>query len=166
MEQALPLITIMGPTGVGKTDLAISLSKLISSEIISVDSVQVYKGMDIGSGKPSKDILDRYPHKLVSFVDPWKTYSTALFVLDATREIDLCNKSNKVPLLVGGTMLYFRSLLSGISRMPEANQDVRNEISEQAKKYGWEFLHKELNTVDPESAKRIHPNDSQRVQRA
>ena len=166
MEQALPIITIMGPTGVGKTDLAISLSKLISSEIISVDSVQVYKHMDIGSGKPSKDILDRYPHKLVSFVDPWKTYSTALFLLDATREISLCDKSNKVPLLVGGTMLYFRSLLSGISRMPEANQDIRDEISDQAKKYGWGFLHKDLTEVDPESAKRIHPNDSQRIQRA
>ncbi len=166
MEQALPLITIMGPTGVGKTDLAISLSKLISSEIISVDSVQVYKGMDIGSGKPSKVILDRYPHKLVSFVDPWKTYSTGLFLLDATREIDLCDKSNKVPLLAGGTMLYFKSLLSGISRMPKANQEVRKEISDQAKEYGWEFLHKELITVDPESAKRIHPNDSQRIQRA
>ena len=166
MEQALPLITIMGPTGVGKTDLAISLSKLISSEIISVDSVQVYKGMDIGSGKPSKGILDRYPHKLVSFLDPWKTYSTGLFLLDATREIDLCDKSNKVPLLAGGTMLYFKSLLSGISRMPKANQEVRKEISDQAKEYGWEFLHKELITVDPESAKRIHPNDSQRIQRA
>ena len=166
MEQALPLITIMGPTGVGKTDLAISLSKLISSEIISVDSVQVYKGMDIGSGKPSKVILDRYPHKLVSFVDPWKTYSTGLFLLDVTREIDLCDKSNKVPLLAGGTMLYFKSLFSGISRMPKANQEVRKEISDQAKEYGWEFLHKELITVDPESAKRIHPNDSQRIQRA
>ena len=166
MEQALPLITIKGPTGVGKTDLAISLSKLISSEIISVDSVQVYKGMDIGSGKPSKGILDRYPHKLVSFVDPWKTYSTGLFLLDVTREIDLCDKSNKVPLLAGGTMLYFKSLLSGISRMPKANQEVRKEISDQAKEYGWEFLHKELITVDPESAKRIHPNDSQRIQRA
>ena len=166
MEQALPLITIMGPTGVGKTDLAISLSKLISSEIISVDSVQVYKGMDIGSGKPSKGILDRYPHKLVSIVDTWKTYSTGLFLLDVTREIDLCDKSNKVPLLAGGTMLYFKSLLSGISRMPKANQEVRKEISDQAKEYGWEFLHKELITVDPESAKRIHPNDSQRIQRA
>ena len=89
MEKELPLITIMGPTGVGKTDLAISLSRLISSEIISVDSVQVYKGMDIGSGKPSKDTLERYPHKLVSFIDPWKSYSTALFILDATREINL-----------------------------------------------------------------------------
>ena len=166
MEQALPLITIMGPTGVGKTDLAISLSKLISSEIISVDSVQVYKGMDIGSGKPSKGILDRYPHKLVSFVDPWKTYSTGLFLLDATREIDLCDKSNKVPLLAGGTMLYFKSLLSGISRMPKANQEVRKEISDQAKEYGWGFLHKDLTKVDPESAMRIHPNDSQRIQRA
>ena len=165
-DERLPLVTIMGPTGVGKTDLAISLAKLISSEIISVDSVQVYRGMDIGSGKASKDILDKYPHKLVSFIDPWKSYSTALFILDAIREINLCDRSNKVPLLVGGTMLYFRSLLSGISRMPEANQKVRNEISDQAKKYGWGFLHKELSKVDPESAQRIHPNDSQRIQRA
>ena len=166
MKERLPLITIMGPTGVGKTDLAISLSKLISSEIISVDSVQVYKGMDIGSGKLSKDILYKHPHKLVSFIDPWKSYSTALFILDANREINLCDRSKKVPLLVGGTMLYFRSLLSGISRMPEANQNIRNEISAQAKKYGWDFLHKELTEVDPESGKRIHPNDSQRIQRA
>ena len=165
-DERLPLVTIMGPTGVGKTNLAISLTKLVSSEIISVDSVQVYKGMDIGSGKASKDVLDRYPHKLVSFIDPWKSYSTALFILDASREINLCDRSNKVPLLVGGTMLYFRSLLSGISRMPEANQEVRNEISDQAKKYGWGFLHKELSEVDPESAERIHPNDSQRIQRA
>ncbi len=165
-DERLPLVTIMGPTGVGKTDLAISLAKLVSSEIISVDSVQVYKGMDIGSGKASKDILDKYPHKLVSFIDPWKSYSTALFILDATREINLCDRSNKVPLLVGGTMLYFRSLLSGISRMPEANQEVRNEISDQAEKYGWGFLHKKLLKVDPESAQRIHPNDSQRIQRA
>ena len=166
MEERLPLVTIMGPTGVGKTDLAISLSKTVSSQIIGVDSVQVYKGMDIGSGKPSKDTLDRYPHKLVSFIDPWKSYSTALFILDASREINLCDRSNKVPLLVGGTMLYFKSLLSGISRMPEANQEVRNEISDQAKKYGWGLLHKELSEVDPESAQRIHPNDSQRIQRA
>ena len=165
-DERLPLVTIMGPTGVGKTNLAISLTKLVSSEIISVDSVQVYKGMDIGSGKASKDVLDRYPHKLVSFIDPWKSYSTALFILDASREINLCDRSNKVPLLVGGTMLYFRSLLSGISRMPEANQEVRNKISDQAKKYGWGFLHKELSEIDPESAQRIHPNDSQRIQRA
>ena len=165
-DERLPLVTIMGPTGVGKTDLAISLTKLVSSEIISVDSVQVYKGMDIGSGKPAKDILVRHPHKLVSFIDPWKSYSTALFILDASREINLCDRSNKVPLLVGGTMLYFRSLLSGISRMPEANQEVRNKISDRAKKYGWGLLHKELSEVDPESAERIHPNDSQRIQRA
>ena len=135
MKERLPLVTIMGPTGVGKTDLAISLFKTVSLEIISVDSVQVYKGMDIGTGKPSKEILDKYPHNLLSFIDPWKSYSTALFINDATREIDLCDKSKKVPLLVGGTMLYFRSLLSGISRMPKADQNVRNELSDEAKPY-------------------------------
>ena len=165
-DEGLPLVTIMGPTGVGKTDLAISLSKAISSEIISVDSVQVYKGMDIGSGKPSKNILARYPHKLISFIDPWESYSTARFNLDATREIDLCDITNKVPMLVGGTMLYFRSLLSGISRMPKADQDVRNQLSYEAKKHGLGSLHKKLNEIDPESAERIHSNDSQRIQRA
>ena len=166
MKERLPLITIMGPTGVGKTDLAISLSKTLPSEIISVDSVQVYKGMDIGSGKPSKEILDKHPHKLLSFIDPWKPYSTALFIIDATREIDLCNKSKKVSLLVGGTMLYFRSLLNGISSMPKADQNVRDEISMEAEKYGWASLHKKLEDLDPDSANRIHPNDSQRIQRA
>ena len=125
MEERLPLVTIMGPTGVGKTDLAISLSKTIPSEIISVDSVQIYKGMDIGSGKPPKEILDKHPHKLLSFIDPWRSYSTALFIIDAVKEIDLCSKSKKTPLLVGGTMLYFRSLLNGISRMPKADPNVR-----------------------------------------
>ena len=166
MKEKLPLVTIMGPTGVGKTNLAISLSKLIPSEIISVDSVQVYKGMDIGSGKPSNEILDKHPHKLLSFIDPWKPYSTALFINDAKRELDLCDKSKKVPLLVGGTMLYFRSLLGGISRMPKADQNVRNELSCEAKEHGWESLHKKLTEIDPESASRIHPNDSQRIQRA
>ncbi len=156
----------MGPTGVGKTDLAISLFKTVSLEIISVDSVQVYKGMDIGTGKPSKEILDNYPHNLLSFIDPWKSYSTALFINDATREIDLCDKSKKVPLLVGGTMLYFKSLLGGISRMPKADLNVRNELSSEAKELGWESLHKKLTEIDPESASRIHPNDSQRIQRA
>ena len=166
MEEKLPLVTIMGPTGVGKTDLAISLFKTVPLEIISVDSVQVYKGMDIGTGKPSKEILGKYPHNLLSFIDPWKSYSTALFINDATREIDLCDKSKKVPLLVGGTMLYFKSLLGGISRMPKADQNVRNELSCEAKELGWESLHKKLTEIDPESASRIHPNDSQRIQRA
>jgi len=166
MKERLPLVTIMGPTGVGKTDLAITLFKTVSLEIISVDSVQVYKGMDIGTGKPSKEILDKYPHNLLSFIDPWKSYSTALFINDAIREIDLCDKSKKVPLLVGGTMLYFKSLLGGISRMPKADQNVRNELSSEAKESGWESLHKKLTEIDPESASRIHPNDSQRIQRA
>ena len=166
MEERLPLVTIMGPTGVGKTDLAISLSKTIPSEIISVDSVQIYKGMDIGSGKPPKEILDKHPHKLLSFIDPWRSYSTALFIIDAVKEIDLCNKSKTTPLLVGGTMLYFRSLLNGISRMPKADPNVRKELSNEAKKYGWNSLHKKLFQIDPESARRIHPNDSQRIQRA
>ena len=161
-----PIVTIMGPTGVGKTDLAILLSEELAIDIISVDSVQIYRRMDIGSGKPSSEVLKRYPHKLVSFIDPWKTYSTALFVNDARKEIALADKSNKLPVLVGGTMLYFRSLLGGISRMPKADQSVRDEISMQAKKNGWGHLHKKLAEIDPNSAKRIHQNDTQRIQRA
>jgi len=161
-----PIVTIMGPTGVGKTDLAILLSEQLAIDIVSVDSVQIYKKMDIGSGKPSAEILKRYPHKLVSFIDPWKTYSTALFVNDARKEIALADKSNKLPVLVGGTMLYFRSLLGGISRMPKADQSVRDEISMQAKKNGWGYLHEQLAEIDPISAKRIHQNDTQRIQRA
>ena len=161
-----PIVTIMGPTGVGKTDLAILLSEQLAIDIVSVDSVQIYKKMDIGSGKPSAEILKRYPHKLVSFIDPWKTYSTALFVNDVRKEITLADQSKRLPVLVGGTMLYFRSLLGGISRMPKADQSVRDEISMQAKKNGWGYLHKQLAEIDPISAKRIHQNDTQRIQRA
>ncbi len=166
MKERLPVITIMGPTGVGKTDLAVSLNEEISSEIINVDSVQVYKGMDIGSGKPSKSTLLIHPHKLLSIIEPWESYSTALFVIDATREMDLCHRSKKLPILAGGTMLYFRSLLSGISRMPAADQTVRAKIVKEAKKMGWQHLHKRLSKIDPESALRIHSNDTQRIQRA
>ena len=166
MKERLPLVTIMGPTGVGKTDLALSLSREIESEIISVDSVQVYKQLEIGSGKPSKKTLLKYPHKLLSLIEPWESYSTALFVIDSTKEIDLCHQSKKLPILVGGTMLYFRSLLNGISRMPQADQTIRSEIVKEAKKKGWEHLHGRLSKIDPESALRIHSNDRQRIQRA
>jgi tRNA dimethylallyltransferase len=166
MKERLPLVTIMGPTGVGKTDLAIALSREIESEIISVDSVQVYKKLEIGSGKPSKKTLLKYPHKLLSLIEPWEPYSTALFVIDSTKEIDLCYQSKKLPILVGGTMLYFRSLLNGISRMPQADQTIRSEIVKEAKKKGWEHLHERLSKIDPESALRIHSNDTQRIQRA
>ena len=109
--ETLPIITIMGPTGVGKTELVIHLSKEVNLDIISVDSVQIYKGMHIGSGKPSREVLKNYPHKLLGFIDPWKTYSTALFVNDARKEIDYSSQSKKVPVLVGGTMLrwYFEN---------------------------------------------------------
>lgn len=164
--ETLPIITIMGPTGVGKTELVIHLSKEVNLDIISVDSVQIYKGMHIGSGKPSREVLKNYPHKLLGFIDPWKTYSTALFVNDARKEIDYSSQSKKVPVLVGGTMLYFRSLLGGISRMPKADQNIRDEISREAEKTSWASLHKKLSSIDPDSAKRIHPNDKQRIQRA
>jgi len=166
MKGKLPLITIMGPTGVGKTNLVIALSSLLPSDIISVDSVQVYKKMDIGSGKPSESTLRKFPHKLVNIIDPWETYSTAIFCADSTEEINKSHKLERIPLLVGGTMLYFKSLLRGISKMPKSNSLIRKKITDEAKLKGWPSLHKHLAALDPESASRIHPNDAQRIQRA
>ena len=166
MKTELPLITIMGPTGVGKTDLTLALSEILPSQIISVDSVQIYKKMDIGSGKPSKSTLRKFPHKLVNIIEPWQTYSTALFSIDSKKEIENCYKVELIPLLVGGTMLYFKTLVEGISSMPKANLQIRKKITDEAKDVGWSFLHKRLAQVDPQSASRIHPNDSQRIQRA
>ena len=166
MKTELPLITIMGPTGVGKTDLTLALSEILPSQIISVDSVQIYKKMDIGSGKPSKSTLRKFPHKLVNIIEPWQTYSTALFSIDSKKEIENCYKVELIPLLVGGTMLYFKTLVEGISSMPKANLQIRKKITDEAKDVGWSFLHKRLAQVDPHSASRIHPNDSQRIQRA
>jgi len=166
MKDKLPIVTIMGPTGVGKTDLAISLNKTLPSEIISVDSVQVYKKMNIGSGKPLKSILKKYPHKLVDIIEPWENYSLALFIEDSKREIQNCRGSNQIPLLVGGTKLYLKSLLSGISRMPKANLKVREKIMCEAQEIGWPLLHDRLTSIDPESASKIHPNDIHRIQRA
>lgn len=156
----------MGPTGVGKTDLAIALSKIIPSRIISVDSVQIYKKMDIGSGKPSKNTLKKFPHKLVNIIEPWETYSAALFTVNAAKEINSSYELQQISLLVGGTMLYFRSLVEGISKMPKANAQIRKRIEDEARKTGWSSLHERLAQVDSESASRIHPNDPQRILRA
>jgi len=156
----------MGPTGVGKTDLAIALSKIIPSRIISVDSVQIYKKMDIGSGKPSNNILKKFPHKLVNIIEPWETYSAALFTVNAAKEINSSYELQQISLLVGGTMLYFRSLVEGISKMPKANAQIRKRIEDEARKTGWSSLHERLAQVDSESASRIHPNDPQRILRA
>ena len=160
------VICLMGPTASGKTNLAVELVKLHPFEIINVDSAQIYRGMDIGTGKPSQATLTVAPHRLLDIRDPAELYSAADFQIDAIREIFTILKSGKVPLLVGGTMLYFRVLRDGLADLPKANQKVRQDIETMAKNHGWERIHSQLALVDPEAAARIHPKDPQRLQRA
>lgn len=160
------VIFLMGPTASGKTDLAISLSKLLPVELISVDSALVYRGMDIGSAKPTAAELAEAPHRLINIRDPVDPYSVADFVADAEREINAIHAQGKIPLLVGGTMLYFRALLDGLAEMPAADSEVRAQIEREAAEFGWPHIHAQLVAVDPETAAGIHPNHSQRLSRA
>jgi tRNA dimethylallyltransferase len=164
MSALIPLI--LGPTGAGKTDLALRLAERHSLEIVSVDSAMVYRGMDIGTGKPSPEVLRRHPHHLVDILDPAQAYSAGQFVRDARQAIDDIRGRGKLPLLVGGTMLYFRALRRGLADMPAADPQVRAAIDAEAALRGWPALHAELAALDPQSARRIQPNDAQRIQRA
>jgi len=159
-------ICIMGPTGTGKTDLAVELRKHFPVEIISVDSALVYKGMDIGSAKPDAATLAQAPHRLIDFLDPAQPYSAAEFRTDALREMADISAAGRIPLLVGGTMLYFRALEYGLSALPEANPAIRARLEAEAVTHGWQALHDRLARIDPVAAQRIHPNDPQRLQRA
>lgn len=161
-----PLVCLMGPTASGKTQLAIELVKRFPFEIISVDSAMVYRGMDIGTAKPSAEILKIAPHRLIDIRDPADPYSAAMFREDALREIEDILKQNKYPLLVGGTMLYFRALQEGLAMLPAADAQLRANLSLEGEQKGWNVLHAKLAKVDPISALRIHPNDTQRIQRA
>ncbi|XOV81334.1 MAG: tRNA (adenosine(37)-N6)-dimethylallyltransferase MiaA [Aestuariibacter sp.] len=156
----------MGPTASGKTDLAIVLTKILPCDIISVDSALIYKGMDIGTAKPSMQELADAPHRLIDILDPAQSYSVASFRQDALREMQDISEHGRIPLLVGGTMMYFKALLDGISTLPESNQLIRGEIEQEAEQLGWAALHQQLQKIDPVSAKRIHPNDPQRLMRA
>ncbi|MFL0810395.1 MAG: tRNA (adenosine(37)-N6)-dimethylallyltransferase MiaA [Agarilytica sp.] len=156
----------MGPTASGKTDLAIALTEALNAEIISVDSALVYRGMDIGSAKPSAQELARAPHRLIDIRDPSEPYSVADFYRDAKFEIEDIVAHGKTPLLVGGTMLYFKALLEGLSPMPTADENVRAQIECEAAEKGWSYIHAQLKEVDPVSAEKIHPNHSQRLSRA
>ncbi|MFO1389726.1 tRNA (adenosine(37)-N6)-dimethylallyltransferase MiaA [Cellvibrio sp.] len=160
------VIFLMGPTASGKTDLAIALRQHLPIEIISVDSALVYRGMDIGSAKPTPEELAAIPHRLIDIRDPSQPYSAADFVADAEREIADIHAQGKIPLLVGGTMLYFKALLDGLADMPEADPEVRAEIERDAEQFGWPYVHQQLAQVDPQMAEEIHPNHSQRVSRA
>lgn len=156
----------MGPTASGKTDLAIRLRQQLPVEVISVDSALIYRGMDIGTAKPSADELALAPHRLIDIRDPAQAYSAADFRADALREMAEITAAGKIPLLVGGTMLYFKALLEGLSPLPSADPAVRAEIEQAAATRGWVALHEDLQRIDPVSAARIHPNDPQRLSRA
>lgn len=159
-------IFLMGPTASGKTDLAIQLRQHLPVEIISVDSALIYKGMDIGTAKPSKEELALAPHRLIDILDPAESYSAMNFRDDALREMADISAQGKIPLLVGGTMLYYKALLEGLSPLPSADETIRAEIERKAAQQGWAALHHELAQIDSVSAQRINPNDSQRINRA
>ena len=156
----------MGPTASGKTDLAVSLVERLNCEIISVDSALVYREMDIGTAKPDAELLTRAPHRLIDIIDPAESYSAARFRDDALREMAEITAAGRIPLLVGGTMLYYRALQQGLSQLPEGDAEIRARIEAEAADRGWQALHERLAEVDPESAVRIHPNDPQRLSRA
>jgi tRNA dimethylallyltransferase len=156
----------MGPTASGKTDLAVALCERLGCEIVSVDSAMVFRTMDIGTAKPGPEVLARAPHALIDILDPAESYSAARFRDDALREIARIHAAGRIPLLAGGTMLYFRALQQGLAELPSADPAVRSRIEAEAQALGWEALHRRLAQVDPASAARIHPNDPQRLQRA
>lgn len=161
-----PVIMLMGPTAVGKTDLAIELHERLGVELVSVDSALVYRGMDIGTAKPSAQELARAPHRLIDIRDPSEPYSGMAFRDDALVCIEEITARGRMPLLVGGTMLYFRLLTEGAADMPRADPDIRRALGELLERGGPRALHAELSKVDPESAARLHPNDPQRLMRA
>jgi tRNA dimethylallyltransferase len=165
-QKQATVMFLMGPTACGKTDIAVELARRFPFEIVSVDSAMVYRGMDIGTAKPDAETLRLAPHRLIDICDPSEAYSAARFREDALREIAAIHAAGRIPLLVGGTMLYFRALEQGLSALPPADPIVRERLEEEAARLGWAALHARLAQVDPEAAARIHPNDPQRIQRA
>ncbi len=166
MQKYPPAIFLMGPTASGKTGVAIELVRELPCEIISVDSAQVYRHMNIGTAKPDAATLAQAPHHLIDVIEPDETFSAARFRDDAQALMREITERGRIPLLVGGTMLYFKTLLEGLSELPQADPAIRLMIDTMADEAGWPAVHKELQRVDPETAARLDPNDSQRVQRA
>ncbi|MCU0938068.1 MAG: tRNA (adenosine(37)-N6)-dimethylallyltransferase MiaA [Burkholderiaceae bacterium] len=165
-ERRVDAVLLLGPTACGKSALAMQLAREIPLEIVSIDSAQVYRGMDIGTAKPSSAERAEVPHHLLDLRDPSEPYSAADFVRDAARVIGEINARDKLPLVVGGTMLYAKALREGLSALPAADSEVRARIEARAKERGWPALHAELAQLDPATAARLPPNDSQRIQRA
>lgn len=159
-------VCIMGPTAVGKTDAALALADLTDVDLISVDSAMVYRHMDIGTAKPDAEVLARYPHALIDVREPTEPFSAADFLDGADAAVASALERGRIPVLVGGTMLYFKAFRDGLSTLPSADPATRAAIEEQAAREGWKALHDELARIDPEAAARIHPNDPQRIQRA
>ena len=164
--QRTPAICLMGPTASGKTNLAIELVQRLPCEIINVDSAQIYRDMNIGTGKPNAQTLLRAPHRLLDILDPAQAYSVSQFRSDVLREMISIRDSGRIPLLVGGTMMYFKALRDGLATMPAADPAIRQQILDIAETQGWAAVHSRLAAVDPHAAARIHPNDPQRLQRA
>jgi len=162
----LPVLVLAGPTGAGKTDWAIRLAESAPVEIVSVDSALVYRGLDIGTAKPARELRERVPHHLIDICEPTESYSAGRFVPDAVAAVRDVHARRRVPLLVGGTMLYLRSLLHGLAPLPQADSRLRAELDARAARQGWPALHAELARLDPEAAARVAPTDSQRIQRA
>ncbi len=166
MEISNPIISIMGPTNTGKTSLAIQLSQRLNAEIISVDSVQIYKYANVGSNKLKPDSLRDYPHHLINILEPTDSYSVGNFRSDFLKIIDTLDKKNKSAILVGGTMMYFHALFNGISVLPKSDPKIRKKLDEEQKKLGLKHLFNKLKKLDKESVKNIHENDQQRIKRS
>jgi tRNA dimethylallyltransferase len=165
-ETRRPIAVLTGPTGTGKSDFALRLAAEFPIEIVSVDSAQVYRGLDIGSAKPDAATRAAVPHHLIDLVEPNAGYSAGQFVRDAVRAIGEIESRGRLPLLVGGTMLYLRALIGGLATLPRASATIRADLDAEARASGWPALHARLSKVDAEAAARIHPNDAQRIQRA
>ena len=162
----MPIVMLLGPTAAGKTATALALAELTPCHLISMDSAMVYRGMDIGTAKPDAATRARFPHALIDIRDPSNTYSAAAFVEDADREVVSARRSGKLPVLVGGAMLYARAFHDGLAKLPQASEAVRAAIAQRAAAEGWSALHARLARVDPQAAAAIHPNNPQRLQRA
>ncbi len=159
-------VCVTGPTACGKTELALELARDVPLEIVSMDSAMVYRGLDIGTAKPSRTVRARVPHHLIDVVEPTETYSAGRFARDATAAIEAIAARGRLPLVVGGTLLYLRALRDGLAMLPRADSQVRARLDAEAEAVGWQGLHARLASVDPRAAARIAPQDRQRIQRA